>query len=299
MEHLWQFIRRYDQQDPELFTIRGQSSPISSGELKTTNLLTDANYQHCPQEYRRTAQLFNGYPVWQGTRDTQTYIVAANIPVSEMTGYIYEGTLIDHPYVAIYPDPLSSETKLVWKITKAADIPSIVDGLEDYDLVRGTIYPLEAAPRYILGVVEGGDSPVPGSYFRELQWLPGEQGVFFTQYLSLNPMTDCIDADAPDAKPIVVGTNADLLDLVLQATSSCEDMGLYLEQFVTEFVMEYGSSDIWGTAYLAQAVACCGNTPIETSSAQEESSSAGPTFNILTRAGEAILTRGGDNITWR
>lgn len=294
MEHLWQFIRRYDQQDPELFTIRGQSSPLSSGDLTTINLLTDPDYRHCPQEYRRTTSIFNGYPIWQGTRDTQVYIVAANIPVSEMEGYIEEDLITDHPYVAIYPDPLSSETKLVWKITKAADIPSIVDGLEDYDLVRGTIYPLEATPRYILGVVEGGDNPVPGAYFRDLQWLPGDQEVFFTQYLTLNPMTECIDADVPDALPIAVGTDTDLLDLVLQATSSCEDMGLYLEQFVTEFVVDYGSGEPLGPTYLAQAVACCGSTPMEPSSSSE-----GPTFNILTRAGNPILTRVGDNITWR
>lgn len=273
MEHLWQYTSQYAPRNPELHTIRGRSVILSSGELVSDNPLYSAEYEYASQDYGRTDQLFNGYTVWQGLADEEAFLVVANVPVSETTGYVDTSGTTDKPYVAIKPDDAGPSNILAWKITKAADFGSIVDGLVAGDLVRGTLSPLEVTPRRILGVVEGGDNPLPGIYFRDLQWLPGGMEVFFTQCISLIPTLDCLDNASPEALPVVVATTTDLLDLLQKASSSCADLGMELEQFVTEFIIEHESGSPFGETYVAQAVGCCGDAPIESSSAQEESSS--------------------------
>jgi len=259
-EQHWQYLTRYQVDDPEIQLIKSLSLYRSgTGEDFTTQ------FDYAAQHYGRTNSVFNGKYIWQGVKDPEVFLVYANIPVSITEGAVSVDSGITRTHLFVTPDNGGSVIKQGWKLTKAADIPSIQDGIVSGDLFRGSFHPLRKHPNLVLGFVDGGDTPIPGVYFEGFVINDAQNGITETPRFSMRHVRACTNAGYPEAHPLLVNSLVDLSDALAKADAACAEIGEESVTFVTEVFLDDSPR------FLVEGYSCCFGPVSEPSS--EESSS--------------------------
>lgn len=256
-EQDWQFIRRFDPDDPRLNTLVAKeiTSIKNPTEIPDPSIITSQLFSYAVQTYERTDLIFNGSRVWQGRGDPTAWIVKALVPIQTEYGQSFDQDGVTIQTIRNRPVPESQSTQLGWKITHATDFSEISDGYAASDLFRGWKLPLRKHPHILEGFIQGGNCPAQGDYFNT--WQDHEDSIYYDQIVTIYPTRFCEHVGYPNTLPIPVTTVVDMVDLIDKAEQACINEDLDMGTVVIEFIVDRDENHPTGSLYLARGYACC------------------------------------------